>query len=105
MYARVLKSVRVCGKREKGGGGLRCFPSHLLLPRGCLTAYLACSGRPSCFSDLFVFVCSVGWLAVVFFLYVWGFFCTSQSPTPRPRRGRWKQAILANGALVKLRLA
>ena len=31
----------------------------------------------------------------------------SQSPTPRPRRGRWKQAMLANGALalVKLRLA
>ena len=30
---------------------------------------------------------------------------TSQSPTPRPRRGRRKQAMLANGALVKLRLA
>ena len=26
----------------------------------------------------------------------------SQNPTPRPRRGRWKQVKLANGALVKL---
>ena len=32
-------------------------------------------------------------------------FEASQSPSPRPRRGRRKQAMLANGALVKLRLA